>query len=212
MRTELQLLLTLTLLPLLLVAAGGTAGAPSASSGRATGAAAPHFFPASDKRLLVVGRTQANNDANGSVGFDWPSVHITARVSGAAPVSIWLSEPPPGNATPPASCVRCVPPFTFGIRYLVFVDGKLVQKLNTTAIAGSPVTEWALCPACFPSASDAGAKTLSFPVSVSFFWKPIICQNRLGTDTRRNITNESFRNGRRRQQRAHGAHRARARE
>ena len=84
MRTELQLLLTLTLLPLLLVAAGGTAGAPSASSGRATGAAAPHFFPASDKRLLVVGRTQANNDANGSVGFDWPSVHITARVSGAA--------------------------------------------------------------------------------------------------------------------------------
>jgi hypothetical protein len=35
------------------------------------------------------------------------------------------------------------------------VDGKLVQKLNTTAIVGSPVTRWALCPACFPPGSSS---------------------------------------------------------
>ena len=125
-----------------LAAGWGTVAAAAAAAAAGPGGGERHFFPASDQRLVVVGRTRPNHDVNGSVSFDWPSVHVSMRVQ--APVSIWLSEPPPGNATPPASCVRCVPPFNFGIRYLVFVDGLLVRKLNTTAIPGSPVTEWPL--------------------------------------------------------------------
>ena len=105
------------------------------------------FFPASDKRLTVVGRTLDNSDSNGSLSFDWPGVHITARVQGSA-ASIWLSEPPPG--VPGGTCVRCIPPYDFGMRYIVFLDGKLHSKLNTTAIPRSVVTEW-------PLFSDASA-------------------------------------------------------